>query len=99
MMTQRFRGKTAAAAVGLLMFLAAGLPDSPGATTFIGSTIERVEPDQQRITFRTREGQSWTLEVADDQLLHKEPLAKGDQVSIEIGANDKVTKIVKLGAR
>lgn len=99
MMRQQSRGRTAIAVAGLLLFLAAGLPDSHGATTFIGSTIERIEPDQQRITFRTREGQSWTLEVADDQVLHKEPLAKGDQVSIEIGANDKVTKIVKLEAR
>jgi len=82
-------------AIGFLGLLSVQPPDSGATTTFIGSTIERIDPGRQVITFKTREGQSWTLEVADSSLL-KKPLAKGDQVSIEIGTNDKITKIIKL---
>lgn len=95
----RFWRLTMIVTIGWLGLMGAGPPDGAATTTFIGSTIERIDPGQHMITFRTREGQSWTLEVADGNLLVKEPLSKGDQVSIEIGTNDKVTKIVKLEAR
>lgn len=95
MMNPTFWRKLLIVAIGFLGFLSVQSPDGGAATTFIGSTIERIDPGQQMITFKTREGQSWTLEVADSSLL-KKPLAKGDQVSIEIGTNDKITKIIKL---
>lgn len=66
------------------------------ATTFIGSTVVGIDQAQRSITIHTREGQSWTLPVADPDLLKKEQVSKGDQVSIEIDLNDRVTKIIKL---
>src|SRR5581483_8917995 len=95
MMTSRIQRNILIVAIGCLGLLGIHHPDGAATTTFIGSTIERIDPGQQMITFKTREGQSWTLEVADSSLL-KKPLAKGDQVSIEIGTNDKITKIIKL---
>lgn len=80
----------------LLFLMGGGIPTSEGATTFIGSTIQRIDPAQQTITFRTHEGQSWTLHVADPNLLTKEPPNKGDQVSLETDLDGKVTKIVKV---
>lgn len=80
----------------LLFLMVGGILTSQGATTFIGSTIQRVDPTQQTITFRTQEGQSWTLRVADPNLLTKEPPNKGDEVSLEIDLDGKVTKIVTV---
>lgn len=87
---------TAILASSLLSLAGLGPSASEATTTFIGSTIERIDAAQQTITFRTREGQSWTLRLADPKLLTKEPISKGDQVSIEIDPNDRITKIVKL---
>lgn len=66
------------------------------ATTFIASTVTAIDQTQRTITIHTREGQSWTLPVADPDILKKERVSKGDQVSIEIDLNDRVTKIIKL---
>ena len=67
------------------------------ATTFIGSTVEGVDQAKQTITFRTPEGQSWTLGIANPDLLTKDKVAKGDQVSIEVDPkSDKVIKILRL---
>jgi hypothetical protein len=69
---------------------------SEAATTFIGSTILGIDQTQRTITFQTREGQSWTLPVADPNILKKEQITNGEQVSIEIDLDERITKIIKL---
>ena len=66
------------------------------ATTFIGSRIKHIDSTQQTITFQTREGKSWTLGVIDPNILTKDKIAEGDQVSIEVDLNDRIIKIVRL---
>jgi hypothetical protein len=70
---------------------------SEAATNFNGSTVIGI--DQRSITFKTREGQTWTLTLADPNLLKNEQIAKGDQVSIEIDMDDRITKIVKISSQ
>jgi len=67
------------------------------AANFVGTTIERVDSAQQTVTFKTRDGQSWTLQVADPRVLQGKPLARGDQVTVEVDMNDKISHISKLG--
>ncbi len=87
--------------MGILMitclFFPAGaiLPVSHAATSFNGSTIIGVNQAERTITFRTKEGDKWTLPVDDPELLKGERIAQGDQVSIEIGTDDRITKILK----
>ena len=64
------------------------------ATVFGGSVILGVDQAQRTITFRTKEGQTWTLQVADPNVMNKQ-IAKGDDVTIEIDLNDRITKVVK----
>lgn len=70
---------------------------SDAATSFNGngSTIVGIDEGQRTITFRTREGESWTLPVLDPELVRTEGISKGDQVSIEINLNDQITRILK----
>lgn len=68
---------------------------SDAATNFNGSTIVGIDDSQRTITFRTREGENWTLPVNDPDLLTKGRISPGDQVSIEIDLNDRITKILK----
>ncbi|WHZ22595.1 MAG: hypothetical protein OJF47_001707 [Nitrospira sp.] len=67
------------------------------AANFVGTTIERIDSAQQTVTFKTRDGQSWTLQVSDPRVLQEKPLARGDQVTVEIDTNDKISHISKLG--
>jgi hypothetical protein len=67
---------------------------SEAATNFNGSTVVGI--DQQSVTFKTREGQTWTLALADPSMLKNQQIAKGDQVSIEIDMDDRITKILKI---
>jgi len=80
----------------LLCMVGAAVLTSDAATTFGASTILGVDQAQRTITFQTRDGQTWTLPVADPNLLKKELVAKGDQVSIEIDLSERITKITKL---
>ncbi len=66
------------------------------ATTFVGATIEMVDPSRQTLTFKTRDGQSRTLPVADPRLLGEKQLAKGDYVSLEVDLNERISHVVKL---
>lgn len=83
----------------LLCLVGATVLNSEAATTFIGSTIVGIDQAQRTITFQTREGQSWTLQVADPNILKTEQVSKGDQVSIEIDLSDRITKIIKLSGQ
>lgn len=65
-------------------------------TTFIGSTIEKIDPESQQLTIRTVQGNTWSLEVADADLM--KGLHKGDRASLELDAQGRVKKIVKSEA-
>jgi hypothetical protein len=82
--------------ISLLCALGTAVLTGQAATTFIGSIVTAIDQTQRTITIHTKEGQSWTLPVADPDILKKERVSKGDQVSIEIDLNDRVTKIIKL---
>ncbi len=86
--------KIAIAAVCLLCTAAATAPTTEAATNFNGSTIIGIDQAERTITFRTKDGEKWTLPI-DPDLLKKEQISQGDQVSIELDTNDRVTKILK----
>ena len=95
------RSKTVMLSMTLCLFCAVGsnvLP-SLAATNFNRSTVVGIDQAQRSITFRTTEGQTWTLPVVDPSMLKNEQLAKGDQVSIEIDLDDRITKIVKTSGQ
>jgi hypothetical protein len=64
------------------------------ASTFIGSTVLDVDSDGRMVTIRTDKGESLTLAVADPGLI--KGVNKGDQVSLELGPDDRVNKVVKV---
>ena len=72
---------------------------SEATTTFVGSTIIGIDQGQRTLTFRTVEGQSWTLPVADPNILKEKQLSKGDQVTIELDMSDRISKVIKLAER
>ena len=81
--------------LSLICFAGGVTTTSEAATNFNGSTITAVDHGQRTITFKTREGESWTLPVADPEIFKKQQIAQGDSVSIEIDLNDRITKILK----
>ena len=87
----------------LLFSVSAIVATSDAATVFGGSKIMSVDQDQRTITFKTKEGQTWTLPVADPNVLNKQPtIAKGDDVTIEPwqdGDNDNHTGMDKKDAK
>jgi hypothetical protein len=66
-----------------------------GFTTFTKVSVQAVDTSAHRLTFRTVEGQVWTLTAASPELL--KDLHTGDICSLEIDSDDRVTKIVKAG--
>jgi hypothetical protein len=83
----------------LCLLLGLSTLTSKATTTFIRSTIVGIDQAQHTLTFRTLEGQSWTLPVADPNILTKEQLSQGDQVSIELDLTDSISKIIKLAGQ
>ena len=79
----------------LLVSVSAIVTTSDATTVFGGSRIMAIDQDQRTITFKTKEGEIWTLPVTDPNLLNRQPIAKGDQVTIEIDLNDRITNVVK----
>ncbi|MBX3236818.1 MAG: hypothetical protein KF814_11750 [Nitrospiraceae bacterium] len=65
------------------------------AMVFSRSQVEHVDLRNQLLTFKTKEGQTWTLRMADSVTIEREKLAKGDVVSIEVDLDDQIVKIVK----
>jgi len=70
-------------------------PASDAATTFGGSRIIAIDHDQRTITFKTKEGETWTLPVTDPNLLNQPSSGKEDQVTIELNLNDQITRVVR----
>ena len=95
------RSTTVMLSMTLCLFCAVGsnVLTSLAATNFNRSTVVGIDQAQRSITFRTTEGQTWTLAVADPSMLKNEQLAKGDQVSIEIDLDDRIMKIVKTSGQ
>ncbi len=79
----------------LLCVVGLNVQTSDAATSFSGSTVTAVDESKGTVTFRTKEGESWTLPVSDPELIKKKQVAQGDQVSIEIDLDDRITKIAK----
>jgi hypothetical protein len=79
-----------------VLFSLGGTPiSSNAATTFGGSRIIAIDHNQRTITFKTKEGETWTLPVTDPNLLNQQPSAKEDQVTIHINFNDEITSVVR----
>lgn len=66
-----------------------------GSTTFTKVSVQAIDTSAHRLTFRTMEGQVWTLTAASADLL--KDLHTGDICSLEIDSDDRVIKIVKAG--
>lgn len=66
------------------------------AVVFLKSQVQHVDARNQLLTFKTKEGQTWTLHVADGAAIKRDSLAKGDVVSIEVDLDDQIVKIVKV---
>ena len=89
----------AIATIFLLWTMVASEIVSEAATTFAGSIVG-IDQAQRTITFQTVTGQTWTISVADSNIL-KQQVAKGDQVMIDVELDDsdmsrKITKITKI---
>lgn len=82
--------------LGLLFSVSATVTISNATTSFGGSRIIAIDQDQRTITFKTKEGQTWTLPVTDPDVLNRQHIAKDDQVTIEIDLNDRISNVVKL---
>ncbi len=57
-------------------------------------SVEAVDTAAPSLTFKTTEGQVWTLPAVSAELL--KGLQKGDTCSLEIDLENRVTKIVKI---
>lgn len=78
----------------VLFAISATFSTSEATTTFGGSRIIAIDQDKRTITFKTKEGETWTLPVTDSNLLDQS-MSKEDQVTIEIDLDDRITKVVK----
>jgi hypothetical protein len=81
---------------GFWFFVSATVTTSDAATIFGGSRIVTIDKDQRTITFKTKEGETWTLPVNDPALLERQTLAKNDQVTVEIDLDDRINNVIKL---
>ena len=78
----------------LLFSVSATVTTSDADTIFGGSRILAIDQGQRTITFKTKEGQTWTLPVIDANLLNQQLVAKDQQVTIEIDLNDRISNVV-----
>ena len=95
MMTTRL----AIATMCLLCTIGATALISEASTIFAGAIVG-IDQVQRTITFQTREGRTWTIPVADSNILTQQQVAKGDQVRIEVELSEsdlsqRITKITK----
>lgn len=82
-------------ALCVFISMTAMVATSDAATVYGGSKIVGIDQGQRTITFKTKEGQTWTLPVADPNVLDHQ-IAKGDDVTIELDLNDRIIKVVKI---
>jgi ABC-type glycerol-3-phosphate transport system substrate-binding protein len=91
--------KMAIATICLLWAALATVLISEASTTFAGAIVG-IDQVQHTITFQTSTGQTWTMSVADSNIL-KQQIAKGDRVKIDVELSDsdlsqRITKITKI---
>lgn len=79
----------------LIFSVSATVTTSYAETIFGGSRIIAIDQGQRTITFKTKEGQTWTLPVTDPTLLNQQLVAKDQPVTIEIDLDDRITNVVK----
>jgi len=79
----------------VLLSCIATVTTSDATTTFGGSSILAVDEGQKTITFKTKEGQTWTLPVVDSKLLNQAQAGKDGQVTIELNLNDQIIDVKK----
>jgi hypothetical protein len=68
--------------------------ESLAALTYTRVSVEAVDAAAPSLTFRTAEGEIWTLAAFSADILNG--LQKGDTCSVEIDLDNRVTKIVKI---
>ena len=85
--------------LSLLFLVSPTVMTSHSATTFGGSSILAVDEGQKTITFKTKEGQTWTLPVVDSKLLTQAQAGKDDSVTIELDLNDQIVDVVKASEK
>ena len=83
-------------ALCILFTVSATATTSKATTIFGGSKVITIDQDQRTITFKTKEGQTWTLPLTDPDLLKRQGIAKDDRVTIEIDLDDRISNVVKL---
>lgn len=62
-------------------------------TTLTGATIEHVDQGAQKLGVRTQQGENWSLEVTNNDVL--KDLHEGDRVSLELNSDDRVKNVIK----
>ena len=80
-------------AIGVASSLVAP-PSSVASLAYTRVSIEAVDTALPSLTFRTSEGQVWTLPAVSADLL--KGVQKGDTCSVEIDLDNRVTKIIKV---
>ena len=89
-------GRTTLTLLSLLLFFSVSVATSDAATTFANSRIIAIDEGQKTITFKTKEGETWTMPVADSKLLNQQQgTGKDEVVTIEIDFNDRIINVVK----
>lgn len=68
--------------------------ESPAALTYTRVRVEAVDAASRSLTFKTAEGEVWTLAALSTDILNG--LHKGDTCSLEIDLDNRVTKIIKI---
>jgi hypothetical protein len=68
--------------------------ESLASLAYTRVSVEAVDIATPSLTFKTSEGQVWTLQATSAELL--KGLQRGDTCSVEIDLENRVTKIVKV---
>lgn len=68
--------------------------ESSASLAYTRVRIEAVDIAASSLTFKTMEGQVWTLQATSAEI--RQGLHKGDTCSVEIDLENRVTKIVKV---
>jgi len=85
--------------IGLFILLGIVSPlvsptESLASLAYTRVSIEAVDTATPSLTFKTTDGQVWTLQAASAEIL--KGLQKGDTCSVEIDLENRVTKVVKV---
>jgi hypothetical protein len=70
--------------------------ESLASLAYTRVSVEAVDTAAPSLTFKTTEGQVWTLQATSADILIG--LRKGDTCSVEIDLENRITKVVKVDA-